>query len=282
MLFAVALFINVNDVSAANSTFNTTSVVNSADIVRNNVETNHTVPNTIKVADQDTTSAQYLYLLSSAVININKGNTTPVTLKNVSAPTNPSETIISGSLTKTEYLSIANKIVTFVNTNGRLPNYVSTSLGNMRYENLVYYYSKILSFYKTNNRLPNTVAVKPWNTLSNTSNTTNTTTSNLTLDQILKTAAKFGYSSVAHDAAGIIKYGSGDCWAMSDYLFKQLSAAGIKARVVQYPTSYSSNHRSVQLYQNGVWIDVPYREYGFNMLFNNTSGSKSGTVIASN
>jgi hypothetical protein len=165
-ILALALLINVTDVSAANSTFNTTSVVNSADTVRNYIETNnYTVPTTVTVNNQKVTSAQYLYLLTSTVGNINKSSKTPVTLKNVSNPTNPSETIISGTLTLSEYVSIANKITTFVNTNGRLPNYVATSLGQMRCENLIYTYSKILSFYKTNNRMPTTVAVKPWASL---------------------------------------------------------------------------------------------------------------------
>ena len=75
--------------------------------------------------------------------------------------------------------------------------------------------------------------------------------------------------------------GSGDCWAMSDYLYSKLSAAGIHSRIVQYRTAYSSNHRSVQLYQNGAWVDVPYSSYGYNMLFSATSSKPGMTVLAS-
>ena len=182
LLLTSALLINVSDVSAANSTFNTTSISNSADTVKNYVETNQTIPNEVNVANQKVNSAQYLYLLTSSVQNINKGSTSPVTLKSVSNPSSTSENVTSGTITKTEYLSLASQITTFINTNGRLPNYVTTSLGSMSYKNLIYTYSKIMSFYKTYNRLPNTVSIKPFptstegNTNSNSSGTTNNET----------------------------------------------------------------------------------------------------------
>lgn len=207
---------------------------------------------------------------------INKGSKTPITLRNVKKPSSPSQSLKSGTLTKTEYLSIANKITTSIKSTGSAPNYVNTSLGKIRYETMVYSYTKVLNFYVTNKRLPNTVSVKSWSTSKPASEG-----SPATVDAILKKAANFGYSSIAHDAAGIEKYGRGDCWAMSDYLFKKFKATKVKARIVQYSTEYASNHRSVQLYKNGAWVDVPYRTYGFNSNFNSTAASRYGKVIAS-
>ena len=66
----------------------------------------------------------------------------------------------------------------------------------------------------------------------------------------------------------MVSSGSGDCWAMSDYLYSKLSAAGITSRIVQYSTSYSSRHRSVQLYGSNGWYDVPYSSYGYSTMAN--------------
>jgi hypothetical protein len=271
LLLTLALQINVSAVSAADSTFNTTNVVNSADTVKNNVENNnYTLPNTVTVQNQNISSAQYLYLLTSTVGNINKGNTTPVTLKNVTAPTNPSETMTSGSLTKTEYLSIASKIVTFINTNGRLPNYVSTSLGTMRYENLVYYYSKILSFYKTNNRLPTSVAVTPWlsksTAASGSTNTNITVPTNVTdiVNSIGYAEAKYGSVQGISDVATFIKVGYGDCWASSQYLYQKLTAAGIQARIMGYVNGgygIGYRHAWVQINIGNGWVQWNYAKY---------------------
>ena len=87
------------------------------------------------------------------------------------------------------------------------------------------------------------------------------------LNKIMKSGAKYGYSHRASTASAMQQNGAGDCWAMSSYLNNQFQAAGYQSRVVQYSTSYSSRHRSVQLYQDGQWKTVPYRAYGYNYLF---------------
>ena len=86
------------------------------------------------------------------------------------------------------------------------------------------------------------------------------------LNSIMKSAAGYGYRSGVSTAAGLVKYKAGDCWAYSAYLDSKFKAAGYKSRVIQYATSYSSRHRSVQLYQEGTWKTVPYRAYGYNYL----------------
>ena len=97
------------------------------------------------------------------------------------------------------------------------------------------------------------------------------------LAQIMKAASKYKYSSAAHTGADMERIGGGDCWAMSDYLYTHLTKVGIKSRIIQYSTSYSSNHRSVQYMQNNKWVNVPYRQYFSTNMFNNTQSS--GTVI---
>jgi hypothetical protein len=73
----------------------------------------------------------------------------------------------------------------------------------------------------------------------------------------------------------------GDCWAMSKYLYKKLTKKGTKARIVQYRTSMSSRHRSVQLYKSGKWVDYNYKAHGINKIYNATSSKPGLKVIAS-
>ncbi|NYB27785.1 MAG: hypothetical protein HVN34_10785 [Methanobacteriaceae archaeon] len=163
------LFVNVSDVSAASTTsVDKNSIVKSTSTVKTYVETKKTVPNSVTVANKQVTSAQYLQLLTTTTTNINKNSNKAVTVKTVAKAPKPVEKVKTGTLSKKEYISVANKINTFINTNGRLPNFVSTSLGTMRPENVIYSYSKVLDFYKTNKRLPNYVSVKPWSTISKT------------------------------------------------------------------------------------------------------------------
>ena len=59
---------------------------------------------------------------------------------------------------------------------------------------------------------------------------------------------------------GMKKNGSGSCFAWSEALYEELNKAGIKARIIQYGTSMAWNHRSVQIEENGEWVDYPYKQ----------------------
>ena len=118
-------------------------------------------------------------------------------------------------------------------------------------------------------------------TKTSTKTTSTGSSSGSTLSEILASGANYGYSHSASTASGMVSSGSGDCWAMSDYLYSKLSAAGITSRIVQYSTSYSSRHRSVQLYGSNGWYDVPYGSYGYSTMFKATSSKPGMTVIAS-
>lgn len=182
ILIAVLMLVSIGAASAAN--VNNTQISTSSSQVKSHVESNGGLPANVTVGNQKVTSSQFLYLLTKSTVNINSGNTNSIAIKNVTKPTKPSETVKSGTLTKSQYVSIAKNINTFTTSNGRLPNYAKTSLGNMRYESLVYTYSKVLSYYKTNKKLPSTVSVKPWSSV-----TKPTTSTSVSRSQIIKSAA---------------------------------------------------------------------------------------------
>ncbi len=142
----------------------------------------------------------------------------------------------------------------FFNNNQRLPNYVNYGSTNIP----IAQFQKIIA---TQGLKINTKITNP----------------NVSLSSIMKGAAKYGYSHSASTAAAMERIGAGDCWAMSDYLYTKMTAAHMHARIIQYPTAYSSRHESVQYKQNGVWVNAPYKSYGLNSMFNNTKSN--GTVI---
>jgi len=151
---------------------------------------------------------------------------------------------------------------TFFNNNQRLPNYVRYGSNKIA----IGQFQKIIA----------TQGLK----INTKTTSSNALASNATIAQIMISASKYGYSHSASTAAAMERIGSGDCWAMSDYLYTHMKAAGITARIIQYPTAYSSRHRSVQYESNGTWVNAPYRQYFSTNMFNNTQSS--GTVIECN
>ncbi|MEN6330027.1 MAG: hypothetical protein ABFC91_07035 [Methanobacteriaceae archaeon] len=75
--------------------------------------------------------------------------------------------------------------------------------------------------------------------------------------------------------------GTGDCWTNSEILYNQLIKKGYKVRIIQYATSMSSRHRSVQYNKNGNWVNYDYRGNGYAMRYYWTSNYVNGKVIKS-
>src|SRR5690606_34248939 len=109
-----------------------------------------TLPTSVTINSTSYTIPQLLYLLATGTVNINTGNLDPITVINVNPAPSPSGSIKTGNIQKSQYVSLAQGIQSFINTNGRAPNYQKTTLGNMPFKYLVYMYSKIINYYAIN------------------------------------------------------------------------------------------------------------------------------------
>jgi uncharacterized protein YpmS len=257
------------------TTFTLDQVGSAATWVTNYVQANHKLPDSVTIGSINVNMPSFLEILTTAVLEVSNGQTTPVYFIASGGAPNPKDTITSGNIYTAEYLKIAQDVKSFMDTKGIAPEYAyNTSLGSyLGCQNLVYMYAMLMDYNHRTGNIAEYVVMKPWSAID-------TSLALQYIPQIMSGAAGYGYSSGISTAAAMISAGAGDCWAMSEYLYLKFSAVNIRSRIVQYATAYSSNHRSVQIYQNGVWVDAPYREYGLNSMFNNTAASAYGTVIA--
>ncbi|HTX61530.1 MAG TPA: BPL-N domain-containing protein [Methanobacterium sp.] len=122
-------------------------------------EANKTLPGKVTVDGYNFTMPQLLYLMGSGILKINGGYNSDITIRPVGYAPAPSGTYKSGSISMTSYVSYAKTLVSFINSNGRAPNFQTTTLGKINYTKLVYMYSKILYYYNQNNKLPSSVAI---------------------------------------------------------------------------------------------------------------------------
>jgi uncharacterized protein YpmS len=279
-----------NTTSVSQTSFSLSQVNNASTRVKSFVDTNKRLPNYVTISNQEVTMPQFLQLVTEDLINTNAGSKTSVTMGSVSIPPNPSESFTSGDITKTEYLKIANSILAFINSNGRAPNYVTTSLGTMNYESLIYDYSKIMNFYLTNNKLPNYVSVTPGVIQSSTTTSTPTSlqpylqpgtyaqSTNPTIEALsasitkglttpyAKAVAIFNwvknnitysfYYGTKYGALGTLTSKTANCVDHSDLVVALARAAGIPARYQEGYCDFSDgwyDHVWAQLYVNGQW-----------------------------
>ena len=158
---------NTNVVQAAQLTSTGNSytlyqVQDAAKRVKAYIETNKKLPSYVTIGTRQVKMPDFLYLLVSATTNINNRNTGSITQYSFQNPSGSIESLKSGNIYKSEYINLANQIKSSMATNGSAPSYISTSLGKVRYESLVYMYSRIVNYYGQNKVLPNYASVSPW------------------------------------------------------------------------------------------------------------------------
>lgn len=233
-LLALVLFACLNAVSAA-TTVDQTSILKSAETTKKLVETKKTLPGTVTVAKKKLTKTQYLNVLTTTVTNVNKKSKKSVAVQSIANAPAPTESLKSGTISKKEYLDITNRVAKFVHANKRVPNYVTTSLGKMRYETLIYTYAKVLTHYKAKKALPNSVAIKSWNSLTGKKTTTFKVSGSVQekIDAIGRQEAKYKDIQGQSSPTVMERVGYGDCWASAHWLFNKLKSAGIPVRIMQ-------------------------------------------------
>ena len=144
-------------VSAASLTMDEVGYGSSA--VKNYTETHsNKIPSYVKVNGKNSTAPSFLNTLTKTVVQVNQNVETPVTISSVGAAPSPSGSA-TGNLSKSEYITIAGNVKSFISSNGRAPNYAASSKGNIRYQSLVYMYARIMRYYHIYKSFPNTINI---------------------------------------------------------------------------------------------------------------------------
>lgn len=185
--------------------FSKNQINSAASSVKSFVDKNKRLPNYVTISSVKVTMPQFLGLLTDDLLNRN------IQLQKVSAPSSTLQTVKSGNLVKSKYLSLAKTVKSTIDSKGVAPGYEKTSLGKIKYESMIYTFSKILVFQKSHKRLPNYVAVTPWKTVKKSEGTSATkktsTSTSSTLAKYLKATAnaQSNSSTIKKLAASITK-----------------------------------------------------------------------------
>ena len=141
--------INVEAKSAVVSkTISIKNVITGATNLKNYIEKNKALPSTVTAGGTTFSLPEFLYLMSQAIYQIGNSKTSDIAIiSGVSAPTGPSGDTINSELYKDKYLTVAKNVANFISTNKLAPNYASSTLGNIIYNELVDAFSRILAYY---------------------------------------------------------------------------------------------------------------------------------------
>lgn len=151
-------------------TYSLAAIKDAASRTYNWIVKNKRLPNYVTINSNKIDMSDFLYLLSKATTSINSGSKSNIEYLSLKDATIASGKYLSGSqIKKASYITIANSLNKYMETNKVAPSTSTTYLGKIKFQDLIYSFSSILSFQKTKNRMPNYVSVWSYRTAKTTS-----------------------------------------------------------------------------------------------------------------
>ena len=153
-------------------------IISASSTLKTYIEKNNKLPDTVTINGVSYSTAQYMYLASKAIVNLNANDKSAIGVKSVANPSNPLSTYAAGNLN--DYLSVAKSLVSAVDSNGKMPDSVSSSIGTIGYQPAVYAFARVVAFYGDNDVMPSYVTIKSLDSTSNSGINPKNTISDLT------------------------------------------------------------------------------------------------------
>ncbi|WP_407414516.1 transglutaminase family protein [Methanobrevibacter sp.] len=275
-------------------TISINDLVSAANNVNRYIEANVALPSTVAVGDETFTTAQYLYLLSEAIVGISNGDYSDLYVSGVIVdPTEPGAAADMGNLY--DYADVAATLLNFMDSYFT-PDSVDTSVGTVGYDGIVYAFTRVIVYYGLNNQLPGSVSIRSLkvyeaqsvldnkNTITDLgpylSSSTNCQVTNQAIVNLAnrltagltnsydKAVAIYNYVrdeisysfyyDTHYGAAGTLNAGTGNCVDQSHLSVALYRAAGLPARYVHGTCVFSSGstygHVWCQVLLGDTWI----------------------------
>ncbi|WP_458402729.1 pseudomurein-binding repeat-containing protein [Methanobrevibacter sp.] len=134
-------------------------ILTAANSLKSTISSKGTIPATVSMSGVTYSTAQFLYLMAKAIVNINSGSSAEILPVVATGPASSAGSA-SGQLAKEDYVDAATRVANYIANNEQVPNYATSPLGNIKYDELVDAFSRVLAYYKSNSALPNYVEIK--------------------------------------------------------------------------------------------------------------------------
>ena len=154
-------------------------IIAASNTVKKYIEKNKKLPSTVKIGNVKVSTADYLYLASKAIVNLDSNKKSDIIYKHINNPTKAGGAANKGNLE--DYQSVARSLIKTADSKGKMPNSVSSDVGTIGYKGLVYAFSRVVAFYGDEGIMPNYVTIK---SLSGTSSSTSKLNSKNTISNL--------------------------------------------------------------------------------------------------
>lgn len=139
-------------------------ILKASKTVDNYIKKYNKLPNSINIGGYKFSMPEYMYILSKTIYYQYNKKTTSVTIKyNIKNPSKASGVTIKGSLSKSQYYSYSKKLIKYIDTasnKNQAPNFLTTKLGKMQYQTIIYMLNKVVYYKYSKGYLPSKITLK--------------------------------------------------------------------------------------------------------------------------
>jgi len=129
--------------------------------VRNYVNKNGRLPNSVTISGVKFSMPEYMYLVSKAIaLEYSKSSSSVNIMWNVKNPNRPSGSTIKKTVSKSSYYDLAKKTYKFIDKNKKAPNFLSSKYGKIQYQTVIYGFAKIGAYIDTYKKIPPNLTLK--------------------------------------------------------------------------------------------------------------------------
>lgn len=257
-------------------------VIAAAKVVAEYIQVNQKPPGTILVGGQSIGISSFNRMMAATILVINSGKNLKISKLTAADAASPLGGLRDGELGKKDYIDAANRLNNWIWEHKKMPNYITTPIGDMSPSNFTDMYSRALKFYADNKSLPNFIYTRSVGTPSTPTTiptelkpylqaTTNCQVKDAQIQakaKSLKTAAAIFnfvlgkiYSYYYNTRLGAVKTlgaSAANCCDMTHLLIALSRAAGIPARYVHGSCVFGDGKRYghvwAELYVDGKWV----------------------------
>ncbi|MBQ3407988.1 MAG: hypothetical protein IJH12_02135 [Clostridia bacterium] len=124
-----------------------------AEKIKEYVEKNKEIPNSIEVNKKKYSKTECLYILGYAIDHLNEN----FDFKSGKVASNPVITVINEDIYESDYKDQSKRLCQYLNQNGKAPNYIKSVKSSTKIspDLELYAFAKIIDYYYKNKRLPN-------------------------------------------------------------------------------------------------------------------------------
>ena len=128
--------------------------------VRNYVNKNGKLPNSVTISGVKFSMPEYMYLVSRAItLKYLKSSSSVTIIWNVKNPSKLSGSKIKKKVSKSMYYDWAKRTYKFIAKNKAGPNFINSKFGKIQYQTVIFGFSKFGAYISTHNKIPLSLAL---------------------------------------------------------------------------------------------------------------------------